>query len=160
MRTTDFSHAPSIGQAGAQFVGGTKFRHPLAIYGLYRHWRPMVKQLKKSSGYLGHHVWFGFPLTFGTIAFFTDRDALLTFARTPEHARLVEWVMQPGNARGGFIRLWESCPEGYSSGVWRAEPPHILRAIDQFSPLQGELEPPLVSDRARRGRRGKVPNRR
>jgi hypothetical protein len=122
MRTTDFSRAPDIGQAGAQFVGATNFRH---------------------------RVWFRFPFTFGTIAFFTDRDALLTFARCPEHARLMQWVMEPGNARGGFIRFWEVLPDGYSSGVWRAESPHEMKAIERFTHLEGENEPPLVAHRAR-----------
>ena len=153
MRTTDFSRAPTIGQATAQFVGGTKFRHPFAMIGLYRRWRPMVRRMKKSTGYLGHRVWFGFPFTVGTIAFFADRDALLVFARTPEHARLMEWVMKPGNAHGGFIRLWEAQPNGYSSGVWRAEAPHELKAIDQYTPLTGETSPPLVADRARARKR-------
>jgi hypothetical protein len=153
MRTQDFSRAPAIGQARAQFVGGTKFRHPFALIGLYRRWRPMVRRLKTSTGYLGHHVWFAFPFTFGTIAFFTDRDALLIFARCPEHARMMEWVMKPGNAHGGFIRFWEAEPDGYSSGVWRAEPPHELKAIDRFTPVSGESRPPLVADRARPRRR-------
>jgi hypothetical protein len=52
MRTTEFSRAPDMGRATAQFVGGTKFRHPLALIGLYRRWRPMVRRLKASSGYL------------------------------------------------------------------------------------------------------------
>jgi hypothetical protein len=142
-----------MGRATAQFVGGTKFRHPLALIGLYRRWRPMVRRLKSSSGYLGHRVWFRFPFTFGTIAFFTDREALLTFARCSEHARLMEWVMRPGNAHGGFIRFWEVLPDGYSSGVWRAEAPHEMKAIERFSPLTGEQEPPLVADRARPRRR-------
>jgi len=149
MRTTDFSRAPEIGQATAQFVGATKFRHPFALIGLYRHWMPTVRRLKTSTGYLGHRVWWAFPFTFGTIAFFTNREALLTFARCPEHARLMEWVMKPGNAHGGFIRFWEVEPGGYSSGVWRAEPPHELKAIDRFTQLAGETNPPLVTDRAR-----------
>jgi hypothetical protein len=138
-----------MGQATAQFVGATNFRRPLALIGLYRHWLPTVRRLKESSGYLGHRVWFAFPFTFGTIAFFADRDSMLTFARCPEHARLIQWVMRPGNARGGFIRFWQVLPDGYSSGVWRVEPPHEMKAIDRYSPLQGEMEPPLVADRAR-----------
>jgi hypothetical protein len=106
--------------------------------------------MKKSTGYLGHRVWWGFPFTFGTIAFFTDRDALLIFARCPEHARLMEWVMRPGSAHGGFIRFWAVEASGYSSGVWRAEPPHELKAIERFTPVTGETNPPAVRDRARR----------
>ncbi|GAC1466919.1 MAG: hypothetical protein NVS2B16_15510 [Chloroflexota bacterium] len=153
MRTSDFSRAPLMGQATAQFVGGTSFRHPLALVGLYRRWRPMLKRLKASDGYRGHRVWFHFPFTFGTIAFFSDREALMIFARSPEHADLMQWVMKPGNAHGGFIRIWEVNPDGYSSGIWRAEEPHLLKAIEQFTPLPGEENPPLVAHRARHARR-------
>ncbi|MBO0783200.1 MAG: hypothetical protein J2P37_30670 [Ktedonobacteraceae bacterium] len=137
MRTTDFSHAPAIGQATAQFVGATCFAGPLRLLGLYRRWRPLVKRLKQTPGYRGHRVWYRFPFTLGTIAFFADRDALLKFARSPEHASIMRWVMQPGNARGGFIRFYEVLPHGYSSGIWRAED-HEMKAIEHFTPLSSE----------------------
>src|SRR5215213_919177 len=47
MRTTDFSRAPDIGQATAQFVGATHFTGPRALLGLYRRWRPMIRRLKQ-----------------------------------------------------------------------------------------------------------------
>lgn len=143
MRTTDFSHAPALGRATAEFVGGTHFSGFLAFIGLFKRWRPMVRRLKSSPGYCGHHVWYRFPYTWGTIAFFSDRTALLTFARSPEHTEMIRWVMTPGNARGGFIRLYEALPQGYSSGIWRAEG-NVMRAIDRFTPLEGEVEGPLV----------------
>jgi|SRR5579859_5406484 len=148
MRTTDFSRAPTIGQAGAEFVGATSFRHPLALIGLYRRWRPVIRQLKVSPGYCGHQVWFRLPLTLGTVAFFRTMDDLLDFGRTPEHADLMQWVMRPGNARGGFIRFWEVRPHGYSSGMWRAEPPHLMKAIERYTPHAGEEDPPTVAERA------------
>jgi hypothetical protein len=150
MRTTDFSCAPDIGQATAQFVGATFFNGPLAMLRLYRRWRPMMRRLKRAPGYRGHRVWYRFPFTLGTIAFFADRDALLSFARSPEHAELMRWVMEPGNARGGFIRIYEALPQGYSSGVWRAEPGKLMKAIDRFTPLEGEEQGPLVADSLRR----------
>jgi hypothetical protein len=64
----------------------------------------------------------------------------------------MRWVMQPGNARGGFIRLYEAQPHGYSSGVWRAEPGQEMRAIDRFTPLSTEGQGPPVSDSLRRDR--------
>jgi hypothetical protein len=144
MRTTDFSRAPEIGQAAAQFVGGTKFSGLGAFVELVRLWRPLVRRMKRAPGYRGHKVWYTFPWTFGTIAFFETRDDLLAFARTPEHARIMRWVMRPDKARGGFIRLFEALPSGYSSGVWRAEPPHEMRAIETFTPLSREERPPAV----------------
>jgi hypothetical protein len=148
MRTTDFSRAPSIGQAGAQFVGGTCFTGLRAFMQLARRWFPLVRRMKRSPGYRGHKIWYSFPFTIGTIAFFATRDDLLAFARTPEHAEIMRWVMRPGNAHGGFIRLFEALPSGYSSGIWRAEPGHALRAIEQFTPLRGELAGPPVPGRA------------
>lgn len=146
MRTTDFSRAPAVGQATAQFVGATRFTGPRALLHLSRLWFPMVRRMKRSPGYMGHKIWYRFPFTLGTIAFFSDKDALLAFARSPEHAAIMRWVMEPGNATGGFIRIYEVLPHGYSSGVWRAEPPGAMRAIDQFTPLMGEQHPPLVAD--------------
>ena len=151
MRTTDFSRAPLMGQAGAQFVGGTQFTGLGAFIGLARRWFPLVRRMKRSPGYRGHRVWYTFPFTIGTIAFFETRDDLLQFARTPEHSQIMRWVMRPGNARGGFIRLFEALPGGYSSGVWRAEPGHELRAIDRFSPLSHEAQGPGVPPDAERG---------
>src|SRR5204863_435348 len=107
MRTTDFSCAPAIGQATAQFVGATYFSGPIALVQLYFRWRRLVRRLMRAPGYRGHRIWFRFPSTLGTIAFFSDRDALLAFARSPEHASIMRWVMEPGNARGGFIRIWQ-----------------------------------------------------
>lgn len=151
MRTTDFSRLPRIGQARAQFVGATKFRSPIDLVGLAFRWFPMERRLRRAEGYMGHMTFFWFPFTFGTIAFFADRDSLLRFARSPEHADLIQWVMRP-NARGGFIRLWAAEPAGYSSGVWRAEPPSAMRAISHFSALVDEERPPLVEDAARHRR--------
>jgi hypothetical protein len=151
MRTTDFRRAPLMGQAGAQFVGGTKFTGVPAFIGLARRWFPLVRRMKRSAGYRGHKIWYTFPFTIGTIAFFETKDDLLAFARTPEHARIMRWVMRPGNAHGGFIRLFEALPSGYSSGVWRAEPGHELRAIEQFTPLTHEKEGPAVPPDPARG---------
>jgi hypothetical protein len=160
MRTTDFSCAPAIGQATAQFVGATSFRGPLRVLELIPRWRRLVRRLKKSPGYCGHRVWYRFPFGFGTMAFFTDRDSLLLFARSPEHASIIHWVFRPGKAHGGFIRIYEARPQGYSSGIWRAELPRELKAIERFSPVAGEKEGPLVADPAGpepTGESGRVP---
>ena len=49
MRTTDFSRAPAIGQATAQFVGGTRFTGVRSLVELYQRWRPMVQRLKRAA---------------------------------------------------------------------------------------------------------------
>ncbi len=151
MRTTDFSRAPRIAQAKAQFVGATRFRGPLDLIGLARKWFPVERRLKVASGYCGHWTFYWFPFTFGTVAFFTDEASLLRFARTPEHAALMQWVMRP-NASGGFIRLWSAEPSGYSSGVWRAEAPGLMRGITHFTALADEEHPPRVDETAAQAR--------
>lgn len=146
MRTTDFSRAPNIGQATAQFVGATNFKSPLALIELCMKWFALEKRMKEFDGYRGHQVWYRWPMIIGTIAFFKDKDALLAFARTPEHADIMKWVMLPGKANGGFIRFYEVQEHGYSSGCWRAEEGHELKAIDRFTPLKTETQGPPVED--------------
>jgi hypothetical protein len=148
MRTTDFSRAPAFGQANAMFVGATRFSGPFAMMRLYTFWRPMVRRLKRSPGYCGHHVWYRFPFTLGTMAFFKDKKSLLLFARSPEHAALMRWVMEPGHAQGGFIRLMDAQPSGYSSGIWRAEG-NVMQAIENYTPVPGEEAGPPVPARKR-----------
>ncbi len=144
MRTKDFSSAPDIGQATAEFVGATSFAGPISMLRLTRRWPVLVRKLQSAPGYCGHRVWYRFPFTLGTIAFFSDRESLLRFARSPEHAAIMRWVMRPGIAYGGFIRIYEANASGYSSGVWRAEPPKVMRHIDRFTPLPGESAGPAV----------------
>jgi hypothetical protein len=163
MRTTDFSHAPAMGQANALFAGGTCFTSPWSFIGLYRRWVPMVRRMKKMPGYRGHYVWYRFPSTLGTIAFFADRTALLKFARTKEHGELMRWVMEPRHARGGFIRLHAALPSGYSSGIWRAEG-NVMQAIEEYTPLPGEEHGPPVpqpksQSKSQSKKRSRVPAR-
>lgn len=148
MKTTDFSRAPRIGQATYEFVGATSFAGPLAMLRLGPRWLRMILRARRSPGYCGSRVFYEFPFTLGTIAFFRDRDSLMRFARSVEHASLMTWVMRPENARGGFIRLYQAEELGYSSGIWRAEPPHALRHIPRFSPVAGEERGPRVTDLA------------
>lgn len=153
MRTTDFSLAPDLGQATAEFVGGTNFTGPIALFQLCTKWQALKKRLVKWPGYKGHRVWYRFPFVIGTIAFFADKDSLMAFARTPEHADIMRWVMQPGKARGGFIRVYEVLPQGYASGVWRKEG-NVMQAIDHFTALSTEGAGPPVSEFQTEGRRG------
>lgn len=115
MRTTDFSRAQA--QAGVMFLGATRCRGPLALARLLPGWLAMVRDLKRIRGYCWHHVYWQPPFTLGTIAFFTDREAMLRFARTRQHRALVSWVTDGRrNATAGFIRLYTAESGGYSNG--------------------------------------------
>lgn len=144
MRTRDFSRAPAPARAGAMFVGATRYRGPLAILRLWPVWIRMVRDLKRMSGYRWHTVYWEFPFTLGTIAFFADRDAMLRFARSRHHRRLMMWVTDgTRHATGGYIRLYTADPDGYTNGVWRAESTEMAH-IPTFTPVSGEATGPAV----------------
>src|SRR5512139_2785160 len=144
MRTRDFSRAPAQADAGAMFIGATRYRSPLAILRLVPAWLRMVRDLRRMSGYRWHTVYWEFPFTLGTIAFFADRDAMLRFARSRQHRRLMVWVTDGDrNATGGYIRLYTAEPDGYSNGVWRAESTEMAH-IPTFTPLGSERTGPAV----------------
>ena len=146
MRTEDFSHAPPMGRATSMFVGGTKYTGPVALLRLMPRWIRLVRQMKRMRGYRWHTVYWTFPFTLGTIALFDDRDALLRFARGSAHRDLMCWVTDAGtkHATGGFIRLFDAGPHGYTNGVWRAEDDSMAHT-SHFSPLSREgLEGPAV----------------
>ncbi|MFI6133765.1 DUF4188 domain-containing protein [Micromonospora sp. NPDC051141] len=144
MRTRDFSRAPAQARAGAMFIGGTRYASPLVLLRLAPDWFRMVRDMRRMSGYCWHTVYWQFPLTLGTIAFFTDRDAMLRFARTRHHRKLMAWLTDGGrNATAGFIRLYTASPDGYSNGAWRAED-GAMGHIDTFTPLGVETTGPAV----------------
>jgi hypothetical protein len=95
--------------------------------------------------YCWHTVYWQWPLTLGTIAFFRDRDALLKFARSKYHRELMCWVTDHGkrNATGGYIRLYTAGDSGYTNGIWRAEA-DVMAHIETFSPLAAETAGPPV----------------
>ncbi|WP_419996524.1 DUF4188 domain-containing protein [Streptomyces boninensis] len=139
MRSTDFSRTPAPGQAGALFVGATRYRGPLSLLTLAPRWRRLVREMKRMRGYVWHRVYWRPPFTLGTIAFFTDRDELHKFARTPAHHDLMCWLTDHGTKRatGGYIRIYTADPHGYTNGIWRAEDGR-LGHIDIFTPLTTE----------------------
>ncbi|RJO70938.1 DUF4188 domain-containing protein [Nocardia panacis] len=144
MRTTDFSKTPPQGQATAMFVGATRYRGLRSILVLTLTWLRMVRDMRRMRGYCWHKVYYEFPLTLGTIAFFTDRDALLAFARSRHHRKLMIWVTEGArHATGGYIRLYCADPAGYTNGVWRAEE-NVMRHIPTFTPLSHEAVGPAV----------------
>ncbi|MFI6603407.1 DUF4188 domain-containing protein [Nonomuraea sp. NPDC050536] len=138
MRTTDFSKAPPQGRATAMFVGATRYRGVLSIVTLTMTWFRMVRDMKRMKGYCWHKVYWEFPFTLGTLAFFEDRDSLLRFARSRHHRKLMQWVTDGDkNATGGYIRLYGAEAEGYSNGIWRAEGGPMAH-IETFTPLTTE----------------------
>ncbi|MBL6279698.1 DUF4188 domain-containing protein [Micromonospora fiedleri] len=144
MRTRDFSRAPAQARAGAMFIGATRYSNPLVLLRLAPAWFRMVRDMRRMSGYCWHTVYWQFPLTLGTIAFFTDRDAMLRFARTRQHRRLMVWLTDgTRNATAGFIRLYTAAPDGYSNGTWRAEGPEMGH-IATFTPIGAETTGPEV----------------
>ncbi|MEV4714025.1 DUF4188 domain-containing protein [Micromonospora sp. NPDC049374] len=144
MRTRDFSRAPAQARAGAMFIGGTRYANLLVLLRLAPAWFRMVRDMRRMSGYCWHTVYWQFPLTLGTIAFFTDRDAMLRFARTRHHRRLMVWLTDgTRNATAGFIRLYSAAPDGYSNGAWRAESSEMGH-ITTFTPLGAETTGPAV----------------
>ena len=104
------------------FVGATRYAGLWSIVSHTRSFLRMSRDMKRMKGYRWHKVYWEFPFTLGTIAFFADRDAMLKFARTRTHRDLMCWVTDgTRNATGGFIRLYGADPHGYSNGIWRAE---------------------------------------
>ena len=143
MRTRDFSRAPAQARAGAMFIGGTRDANPLVLLRLAPDWIRMVRDMRRMSGYCWHTVYWQFPLTLGTIAFFTDRDALLRFARTRHHRKLMMWLTAgTRNATAGFIRLYTASPDGYSNGAWAED--GAMGHIERFTPLGAETTGPAV----------------
>jgi hypothetical protein len=142
MRSRDLSLTPPPGPAGAMFVGATRYASPLAVLTLGPRWFRMVRQMRRMRGYVWHRVYYRAPLTLGTIAFFTDREELLKFARSREHAELVCWLTDTGRkkATAGWIRIYTAEEEGYTNGRWRAED-GALGHVETWAPLAAETEP-------------------
>ncbi|MBD7917596.1 hypothetical protein H9657_04790 [Cellulomonas sp. Sa3CUA2] len=104
--------APAVGPrgtpagAGAMFLGATRYRGPHSWAVLAREWYPMVAAMRRMTGYVWHRVYWEPPFTLGTLAFFTDRDALMLFARIPAHRRLMTWITRDRrHGTGGYIRV-------------------------------------------------------
>ncbi len=146
MRTTDFSAAPPQGQATAMFIGATRYTGLRPMLHTIRTWSPMIRRMKRMPGYRWHTVYYQFPFTLGTIAFFADRDAMLKFARSKHHRDLMCWLTDSGDERqatAGFIRLYAADAHGYSNGHWRAED-GTMAHIPSWSPLSTEETGPAV----------------
>ncbi|MFT4233613.1 MAG: hypothetical protein QM607_01190 [Microbacterium sp.] len=104
---------PDATEAHAMFFGATKYTSPLSWVAFARQWFPMVARMQRMAGYRGHRVYWTWPFTLGTIAFFDSRDALLSMARGPEHRYLMSWLTDSSIwATAGYIRFLETRDAG------------------------------------------------
>lgn len=120
--TRDFSRAPSASRADAVFYGGTQYSGFRSMVGLLWQWRRVRRTMTESEGYLGHHIWYRFPFTFGTVSFFATQQQMMTFARSLQHKRAARWMYEPGVSDGSFFRILTPQPNGYTNGIWSADP--------------------------------------
>lgn len=97
---------PGLADARSMFVGATRYTGPHAWLALGRTWSPMVATMRRLRGFRWYAVYYDPPFTLGTLAFFSGRDELLAFARTPEHRDLMLWITNGTRwGTGGYIRL-------------------------------------------------------
>jgi hypothetical protein len=95
-----------IADTHSMFLGATKYTGPAAIIYQARIYFPMIAQMVKMRGYVWFTTYYVFPFTLGTLAFFSDRDDLIAFARMPGHRHLMQWITKDTRSgSAGFIRL-------------------------------------------------------
>jgi hypothetical protein len=66
--------------------------------------------------------------------------SLITLSR---RVRMVRDMKRMREATGGYIRLYNAEPGGYTNGVWRAEG-EVMRHLGTFTPLSSEDAGPPV----------------
>ncbi|WP_068482426.1 hypothetical protein [Pseudoclavibacter helvolus] len=99
----------TIFDTASMFVGATRYTSPLAWAVTGRVWGQMTGKMRRMPDYCWHGIYWEAPWTLGTLANFSTRDALLRFARMPEHRHLMQWIVKDTrNANAGFIRLFAS----------------------------------------------------
>ncbi|PPF43140.1 hypothetical protein C5B85_14385 [Pseudoclavibacter sp. AY1F1] len=99
----------TIFDTASMFVGATRYTTPLAWAVTGRIWGQMTGKMRRMPDYCWHGIYWEAPWTLGTLANFSTRDALLRFARMPEHTHLMQWIVKDTrNANAGFIRLFAS----------------------------------------------------
>ncbi|WP_394255359.1 hypothetical protein [Pseudoclavibacter helvolus] len=97
----------TIFDTASMFVGATRYTSPLAWAVTGRVWGQMTGKMRRMPDYCWHGIYWEAPWTLGTLANFSTRDALLRFARMPEHRHLMQWIVKDTrNANAGFIRLF------------------------------------------------------
>lgn len=119
---------PGPMEAGALFFGETRYTSPLSWLAFSRRWVRLVSRMSLMRGHRGHRVYWTWPFSLGTIAFFDGHDSLLAMSRGPEHRELMVWLTATTRwATAGFIRFYEPVrgedergdPEGRSDGEER-----------------------------------------
>nr|WP_181062853.1 hypothetical protein [Pseudoclavibacter sp. RFBI5] len=114
----------TIFDTASMFVGATRYTTPLAWAVTSRIWGRMTGKMRRMPDYCWHGIYWEAPWTLGTLANFSTRDALIRFARMPEHRHLMQWIVKDTkNADAGFIRLFASEEElaGLEEGATRRE---------------------------------------
>ena len=103
---------PGPMEARSLFFGETRYRSPLSWLAFSRRWGRLVARMARMRGYRGHRVYWAWPFTLGTIAYFEDQDALLAMSRGPEHRELMVWLTAGDRwATAGFIRFYARVDE-------------------------------------------------
>ncbi|PPF35322.1 hypothetical protein [Pseudoclavibacter sp. AY1H1] len=151
----------TIFDTASMFVGATRYTTPLAWAVTSRIWGRMTGKMRRMPDYCWHGIYWEAPWTLGTLANFSTRDALIRFARMPEHRHLMQWIVKDTkNADAGFIRLFASEEElaGLEEGATRreAEAGDVARPVIEVRRVESELEflefvelPGRVSDPSR-----------
>ncbi|PPG33294.1 hypothetical protein [Pseudoclavibacter sp. RFBB5] len=99
----------TIFDTASMFVGATRYTTPFAWAVTGRIWGQMTGKMRRMPDYCWHGIYWEAPWTLGTLASFSTRDALIRFARMPEHRHLMQWIVKDTkNADAGFIRLFAS----------------------------------------------------
>ncbi len=122
MHTKDFSSAPSAARGQFVFFGGTRYAGIRALLQLSWVWFQLARAMRRAPGYMGHHLWYRFPYTFGNFSVWDSWDHMMEFGRSREHRKVMKWVARPSIGRASFVRFLRASPEGHTLGKWRAEP--------------------------------------
>ncbi|WP_205529207.1 GNAT family N-acetyltransferase [Microbacterium halotolerans] len=102
---------PGPMEAGALFFGETRYTSPLSWLAFSRRWVRLVARMVRMRGHRGHRVYWTWPFSLGTIAFFDSEDAMLAMSRGPEHRELMVWLTASNRwASAGFIRFYAPVP--------------------------------------------------
>jgi putative drug exporter of the RND superfamily len=115
--TQDVRLAPSVAGTQLHFIGGTQFTVRGLVRGSLISLR-LLRRLKQQHGFHRRHLWYSFPLTFGSTGYFENVDALRSFTESPEHLAIMRFARVPEHTRGGFIRIYRAEQETVLMGDW------------------------------------------
>jgi RND superfamily putative drug exporter len=115
--SSDVSLAPAVARTELHFIGGTRFTLGGLLRGSLISLR-LLRRLSRQNGFHQRHLWYRFPLTFGSSGYFDSVDALRSFTESREHLAITRFAKEPGNTRGGFIRVYRAEPATVLMGEW------------------------------------------